>query len=115
MLVVAWAAVRRTRRFLARCRRTRGWVAGSVKEESSDGVTWFPRIRFRDELGREHEILGAGLREEPAVGDKVSVTYDPTNPTNAWAPGCITPWAVPSLAFLAGVVLVIVGLILRTE
>ena len=115
MLLLALAAFRRARRFLARCRSTEGWIAGSVKEDSDDGVTWFARIRFRDAVGQEHEISGPGLREEPRAGGKVQVTYDPNNPTNAWAPGCIAPWGVPTLLLLAGVVLVTAGLVLRFE
>lgn len=115
LLLLAFAAFRQARRFAARCRTTEGWVAGSERQESDDGVTWFARIRFRDELGREHEIAGPGLRQEPSVGDKVPVTYDPNNPTNAWAPGCIAPWGIPTLLFLAGGVAVIAGVVLRFE
>jgi hypothetical protein len=115
VLLLAFAAFRQARRFAARCLTTEGWVAGSVREESDDGVTYFARIRFRDVRGQEHEIPGPGLREEPAVGDTVPVTYDPNYPTNAWAPGCIAPWGVPALVLFAGVALVIAGVVLRLE
>lgn len=115
VLLFALAAFRHARRFAARCRTTEGWIAGSEREESDDGVTYFARIRFRDALGQEREIPGPGLREPPATGEKVSVMYDPNNPTNAWAPGCIAPWGIPAIVLIAGMILIIAGVVLRFE
>ena len=115
VLFLALAAFVHARRFAARCHTAEGWIAGSEKEESDDGITYFARIRFRDAHGQEREIAGPGLREPPAIGTKVSVTYDPNNPTNAWAPGCIAPWGIPTIVLIAGVILVIAGVVLRFE
>jgi hypothetical protein len=115
VLLLALVAFRQARRFAARCQTTEGWVIGAEKHESDDGFTYYARICFRDARGKEHEISGSGLREPPKVGDKVSVTYDPNDPTNAWAPGCVAPWGVPIVVLLVGVALVMVGLVLRFE
>lgn len=115
LLILALVSFLHARRFAARCLTAEGWIAGSVKEESDDGVTYFAQIRFRDAAGQEHEIPGPGEREEPALGKKVRVTYDPNRPTTAWAPGCIAPWGIPTLVLLAGAVLVTAGIILRFE
>src|SRR5688572_16532775 len=107
LILLALAALRRTRKFIARCRTADGRIAGYTSQDSEEGVYYFSVIRFRDASDVEHEIRGSsGLRQPPEVGAAVPITYDPASPTNAWITGTAAPWVLPWFVLLAGIALV---------
>ncbi len=116
LIVLALAAFRRTRKFIAKCRTAGGHISGYTTEESEEGVYYFSVIRFRGSSGVEHEIRGPnGLQEPPTIGETVSITYDPAYPTNAWVTGTAAPWAIPWFVLLLGVAAMIGGFVVRAE
>ncbi len=105
LLVLAFLAFRKTRTFIARCRMAQGTITAFTEEQDSDsGSTYYYSvIRFVDSSGASHEIPGAhGLQEPPEIGTPVSITYDPSYPTNAWITGTAAPWVIPWLVLIAG-------------
>ncbi len=116
LILAALAAFRRTRTFIARCRTADGWIADYTREESEEGIYYYPVMRFADAAGVEHELRGSGgLQEPPKTGTPVSITYDPTSPSNAWITGTAAPWVIPWLVLLVGVAVVVAGLVVRAE
>lgn len=110
------AMFRRTRTFIARCHDAEGRIAGYATDESDDGVSYYPLIRFRDEAGVEHEIRDAGgLQRPPKVGKRAALTYDPAHPTNAWRTGSAAPWIIPWFVLLAGIAAILAGFVIRAE
>lgn len=114
LIVFSLAAFRRTRKFIANCRTAEGRITGYTTEESDDGVHYYSVIRFRGQSNAEHELRGSsGLREPPAVGEMVPITYDPAYPSNAWVTGSASPWVIPWFVLILGVAVVVGGLALR--
>lgn len=115
LIIASFAAFWRTRKFITRCRTADGYVAGYNTEDSDEGVSYFSQIRFADSAGVEHEILGSGLRQPPEVGKRVSITYDPSYPTNAWVTGSAAPWVIPWVIVLVGAAVVVAAFVISIE
>lgn len=110
------AAVRQTRRFIARCLTTEGTIVGYTTSVDSDsGQTYYyPVTRFVDPSGTAHEIGGPhGAQEPPPIGTVESITYDPSYPTNAWVTGTSGPWAIPWLVLIIGFGAIVGGVVMR--
>src|SRR5688572_8115744 len=110
LIVLAVTAFRRTRRFIAKSHTAVGRIVRYDAEDSDEGVYYFAFLRYTDASGKEHEIpVRGGQREPGEIGEIVSITYDPTYPTNAWITGTASPWIIPWLILVVGVGVVIGG------
>lgn len=116
LLVLAFLAFRKTRAFIVRCHTAEGTITGYREEPDSDsGVPfYFSDIEFKDASGASHRIGGPhGLQEPPNIGSHVSITYDPGYPSNAWITGTASPWVIPWLVLIAGLVAIGAGVAVR--
>jgi Protein of unknown function (DUF3592) len=110
LLIGAARAFRGTRSFIARCQTTDGRVTGYTTEESDEGTHYYAIIHFTDVTGAQRELRGSsGVRQPPAAGTGVRVTYDPESPGNAWIDGSAAPWLIPWLIAVLGIALVVAG------
>ena len=109
-------AFRRTRTFIARCQVANGRITAYTSEESDEGVSYYSEVAFGDRSGLEHRFHGSvALKEPPAIGARVRITYDGENPENAWVTGSSAPWVIPWLVLLVGVGFVAAGFVIRAE
>jgi hypothetical protein len=116
LILGAVAMFRHTKKFIARCRTAEGRITSYTTDDSDEGVCYYAVVRFLDAAGAEHEVRGSsGLQRPPKVGKRVTITYDPANPTNAWPSKSGAPWVLPWLVLLAGIGCSIAGLVIHAE
>lgn len=80
-------------------------VALRTGEGDDGGTLYYPVIRFADRGGQEH-MLYSRMGSRPAafaVGERVTVLYDPTNPDHASIDSFFGLWAVPAILGIIGV------------
>ncbi len=105
-LIGALVAYTDTRMFIARAVRTEGIVVEMVAGGLGSHITNAPVFTFSDDSGVEYTTLSALDSTPPTykVGEKITVLYDPDNPTNAKIEGLFGLWGIPLiLAAIGGV------------
>lgn len=76
----------RTALFLRTAQPTTGTIVELIERESDDGDTLFaPVYTFVDTTGRTNRVISSSASYPPVglVGDKISVLFDPENPSRA--------------------------------
>ncbi len=88
----------------------------STSSSGSRSTNWTPVFAFRLPDGKEVRVE-AGFSSSPpccAVGDRVTVRYDPANPSSAQMAGFLSSWLVATiLGGLGAVFLLVGGLVMR--
>jgi hypothetical protein len=116
VVLLLWGvhALRKTRRFISRCLTTEGTIVRFTVSDDDESLFYYATVTFTDADGVEHERQpGNGLQRPPQIGSSVSITYDPTNPSNSWITGSAAPWVVPWFIVVAGCATIIGGFALR--
>lgn len=83
----------------------------STSSSGSRSTNWTPVFAFRTPDGKEVRV-GAGFSSSPpccAVGDRVTVRYDPADPTRAQMAGFLSSWLVATILGGMGAVFLLVG------
>lgn len=92
-------------RVLAGARAVDGEVVELVAQGGSDGSpVWRPRVAFTDGDGRLHRIT-AGIGSNPpayAVGERMTVYYDPRHLDEPRPGGFLQLWLLPSVFAVIG-------------
>jgi hypothetical protein len=122
LIVLGIASFLRTRKFLASAVAVEGTVTDIEKRErtvrrqgqTEHQTTYHPRISFTTKEGTAIEFIDKVGTSLPtyAVGGKVQVKYDPTNPQEARMATGFRLWLAPVLLTVIGVVAIVVGVIL---
>jgi len=100
----------KTGHFVHRCSSGEGRVVRYA--DDLEGDPRFPIVAFHDAGGRTFEITRPSASPLPELGTAVRVTYDPSDPGNAWASGTFTPWVIPSVVAVAGLGFVVAAVIM---
>lgn len=94
-----------TWRFVASATRARGTVIKVVERQSPDSGTMFhPVVRFRDSVGKEHEIFSSVGAYPPSysAGEPVTMIYAKARPEEAIIDGFWYVWLVPAVLGIIG-------------
>lgn len=97
LLAAGVATFIHTMRFVAGAERATGTVIDLDSRTDSDGVTFYPVVRFTTAEGRTVEFVSSSGSSPPSesVGDEVEVLYDPDDPTDAQLSGFFHLWLWP--------------------
>lgn len=107
--------------FRGRSAEAEGRIVQMIQRANTSGTgsrsaTWTPVFAFRTPDGKEVRVE-AGFSSSPpccAVGDRVTVRYDPANPASAQMAGFLSSWLVATiLGGMGAVFLLIGGLVMR--
>jgi uncharacterized Tic20 family protein len=106
-----------TTNFLNKAEKTNGTVLDVVERKTSDGTTYYPVYSFVDIYGTKHKVYSKSGSYPPqyAVGDPISIIYDPDNPEeikmdsfgSIWV-GTIIAGVLGAIPFFIGVVFLLV-------
>jgi len=110
MLIGSYFTIQHTRSFLANAVTTEGVVIDNVLSRSSTSrdvsYTYHPRVQFRTADGRSIDFVSSIGTSPPsyAVNQRVTVLYDPQNPTNAHINSFASLWVATMVLGILGVV-----------
>jgi hypothetical protein len=88
-----------------------GIVVANEPEHGSDGIYFASVVRFKTGDGREIDVDSHVVSQPPAhaIGDRVSVSYDPADPQNARLETFSERWFLPAILGVLGSVFSAVG------
>ena len=116
LLLGCFAAVTRTKRFLATAREARAEVVGIDERRggSSQSRSYHPILRYRTQEGATKEIVSSVGSNPPRYqkGDSVAILYDPARPDDMRIHSVANVWIVPLILGFVGVIFLVVGTVL---
>jgi len=113
LLVGDFYMIKSTYGFLKSSEKTEGVVTKLISNRSSDGkIMYNPEISFSDVSGKVIIFQSSLSSTIPdyAVGEKVSVLYDKTNPQKAKINTFLQLWFGPMIMTVLGAVFFLIGL-----
>lgn len=116
MLRGAYGQVQKTRAFLGIARRTPGRVVELAEGSGNKGPVYYPIIEFRVgvEAPRRFRSDVGSRPASHAVGDEVTVLWDPNDPESPQIQSFATVWGMAVLMGIMGAVFLIAGVLLLT-
>jgi hypothetical protein len=115
---LGWHLLQRERARVVRSVRTTGVVEALVTSRYPSPVragtssSTAPTIRYRDATGHEYAFTARGAATRPAsyaVGEQVTVYYDPAQPYDAQLHGFLAQWMGPAMVIGMGLVFTLLG------
>lgn len=113
---LGWHLLQKERARVARGVRTTGVVEALVTSRYPSPVrartssSTAPTIRYRDAAGHEYAFTASGAATRPAsyaVGEQVTVYYDPTRSYDAQLHGFLAQWMGPAMGM--GLLCIVLG------
>jgi hypothetical protein len=93
LLLAGAATFVHTKRFVAGAEHATGTVVDHSSSSTSEGIVYYPVVRFTTAEGRTVEFSSSsGSSSPPDVGDRVEVRYDPDDPQDAELSGFFDLW-----------------------
>ena len=111
LLTGGFLAFEDVHRFVQIAVRTDGVLTGNVRRGSYRGDTFYPRVRFRTEDGRDISFV-SNIGTKPAsyhINNAVTVVYDPRNPNRAYIRSVMNLWLLPIILGALGALFSSVG------
>lgn len=95
--------------------RVRGRVVGKCDESRAGDDVPYSIVEFTDESGvlHRHRLLGASS-DDPPVGQRINLVYDPTDPKCVSGASFSQLWAAPVISCGLGAIGVVCGVLIAT-